>query len=192
MKARTGHTLRGGCAGPETWGLGLGEPFGSSLDHSMVTEPMQVNNPRVLTEIIGPALTSCHLRPSFVPSHLRAPLASSLVAAAVLQLWPSPAPSHRPMIELCIPSSLDPTLAPPGCHVISIFTQYTPYTLAGGKVWDEQARNTYADKGRRAGRACFQSDHWPCGLTGPLSSWLPHSGLTPSGSVPSEEKCRGN
>ncbi|KAF6317788.1 pyridine nucleotide-disulfide oxidoreductase domain 2 [Rhinolophus ferrumequinum] len=55
-------------------------------------------------------------------------------------------PSHRPMIELCIPSSLDPTLAPPGCHVISIFTQYTPYTLAGGKVWDEQARNTYADK----------------------------------------------
>ncbi|CAJ0951836.1 unnamed protein product [Ranitomeya imitator] len=35
-------------------------------------------------------------------------------------------PSERPMIELCIPSSLDPTLAPPGCHVISIFSQYTP------------------------------------------------------------------
>ncbi|XP_066096514.1 pyridine nucleotide-disulfide oxidoreductase domain-containing protein 2 [Saccopteryx bilineata] len=55
-------------------------------------------------------------------------------------------PSHRPMIELCIPSSLDPTLAPPGCHVISLFTQYTPYTLAGGKVWDEQEKNAYADK----------------------------------------------
>ncbi|XP_053438914.1 pyridine nucleotide-disulfide oxidoreductase domain-containing protein 2 isoform X5 [Nycticebus coucang] len=55
-------------------------------------------------------------------------------------------PSRRPMIELCIPSSLDPTLAPPGCHVISLFTQYTPYTLAGGKVWDEQERNAYADK----------------------------------------------
>ncbi|EPQ19695.1 Pyridine nucleotide-disulfide oxidoreductase domain-containing protein 2 [Myotis brandtii] len=55
-------------------------------------------------------------------------------------------PSHRPMIELCIPSSLDPTLAPPGCHVVSLFTQYTPYTLAGGKVWDEQERNAYADK----------------------------------------------
>ncbi|XP_005407719.1 PREDICTED: pyridine nucleotide-disulfide oxidoreductase domain-containing protein 2 isoform X2 [Chinchilla lanigera] len=54
-------------------------------------------------------------------------------------------PSHRPMIELCIPSSLDPTLAPPGCHVISLFTQYTPYTLAGGKIWDEQERNAYAD-----------------------------------------------
>ncbi|XP_055976823.1 pyridine nucleotide-disulfide oxidoreductase domain-containing protein 2 [Sorex fumeus] len=55
-------------------------------------------------------------------------------------------PSSRPMIELCIPSSLDPTLAPPGCHVISLFTQYTPYTLAGGKAWDEQERNAYADK----------------------------------------------
>ncbi|XP_069317241.1 pyridine nucleotide-disulfide oxidoreductase domain-containing protein 2 [Eulemur rufifrons] len=55
-------------------------------------------------------------------------------------------PSRRPMIEMCIPSVLDPTLAPPGCHVISLFTQYTPYTLAGGKVWDEQERNAYADK----------------------------------------------
>lgn len=52
------------------------------------------------------------------------------------------------MIELCIPSSLDPTLAPPGCHVVSLFTQYTPYTLAGGKVWDEQEKNAYADKGK--------------------------------------------
>ncbi|XP_006210602.1 pyridine nucleotide-disulfide oxidoreductase domain-containing protein 2 [Vicugna pacos] len=55
-------------------------------------------------------------------------------------------PSHRPIIELCIPSSLDPTLAPPGCHVISLFTQYTPYTLAGGKAWDELERNAYADR----------------------------------------------
>ncbi|KAM9702608.1 pyridine nucleotide-disulfide oxidoreductase domain-containing protein 2 isoform 3-T3 [Dama dama] len=55
-------------------------------------------------------------------------------------------PSERPLIELCIPSSLDPTLAPPGCHVISLFTQYTPYTLAGGKAWDEQQRNAYADR----------------------------------------------
>ncbi|XP_006880260.1 PREDICTED: pyridine nucleotide-disulfide oxidoreductase domain-containing protein 2 [Elephantulus edwardii] len=55
-------------------------------------------------------------------------------------------PSHRPMIELCIPSSLDSTLAPPGCHVISLFTQYTPYALAGGKAWDEQEREAYADK----------------------------------------------
>eukprot|EP00079_Xenopus_tropicalis_P011025 XP_002936488.2 PREDICTED: pyridine nucleotide-disulfide oxidoreductase domain-containing protein 2 [Xenopus tropicalis] len=54
-------------------------------------------------------------------------------------------PSTRPMIELCIPSVLDPTLAPPGCHVISLFTQYTPYTLSGGCQWNEAERNRYAD-----------------------------------------------
>uniref|UniRef100_A0A8C9NW38 Pyridine nucleotide-disulfide oxidoreductase domain-containing protein 2 n=1 Tax=Serinus canaria TaxID=9135 RepID=A0A8C9NW38_SERCA len=54
-------------------------------------------------------------------------------------------PSSRPMIELCIPSVLDPGLAPPGCHVVSLFTQYTPSVLAGGRSWDEQARNAYAD-----------------------------------------------
>ncbi|XP_019473270.1 pyridine nucleotide-disulfide oxidoreductase domain-containing protein 2 isoform X8 [Meleagris gallopavo] len=54
-------------------------------------------------------------------------------------------PSSRPMIELCIPSVLDPGLAPPGCHVVSLFTQYTPYELAGGQPWDEKARNAYAD-----------------------------------------------
>ncbi|XP_039767536.1 pyridine nucleotide-disulfide oxidoreductase domain-containing protein 2 isoform X2 [Ornithorhynchus anatinus] len=55
-------------------------------------------------------------------------------------------PSFRPMIELCIPSSLDPTLAPRGCHVISLFTQYTPYTLTEGKTWDEQEKDAYADR----------------------------------------------
>ncbi|XP_064319997.1 pyridine nucleotide-disulfide oxidoreductase domain-containing protein 2 isoform X2 [Phalacrocorax carbo] len=54
-------------------------------------------------------------------------------------------PSSRPMIELCIPSALDPGLAPRGCHVVSLFTQYTPSVLAGGQPWDEQARNAYAD-----------------------------------------------
>ncbi|KAH0623841.1 hypothetical protein JD844_007001 [Phrynosoma platyrhinos] len=55
-------------------------------------------------------------------------------------------PSLRPMIELCIPSALDSTLAPPGCHVISLFTQYTPYTLAGGKQWNNHERDDYADR----------------------------------------------
>ncbi|GAB0192148.1 pyridine nucleotide-disulfide oxidoreductase domain-containing protein 2 [Grus japonensis] len=54
-------------------------------------------------------------------------------------------PSSRPMIELCIPSVLDPGLAPQGCHVVSLFTQYTPFKLAGGQPWDEHARNAYAD-----------------------------------------------
>uniref|UniRef100_A0A8C6VGJ1 L-amino-acid oxidase n=1 Tax=Naja naja TaxID=35670 RepID=A0A8C6VGJ1_NAJNA len=55
-------------------------------------------------------------------------------------------PSRRPMIEMCIPSVLDPTLAPPGCHVISLFTQYTPYLLAGEKQWDPHDREDYANR----------------------------------------------
>ena len=51
----------------------------------------------------------------------------------------------RPLLELCLPSSLDPTLAPPGCHVASIFSQYTPYHLEGG--WTEEARERYAQVG---------------------------------------------
>eukprot|EP01100_Stratorugosa_tubuloviscum_P008774 TRINITY_DN3651_c0_g1_i1.p1 TRINITY_DN3651_c0_g1~~TRINITY_DN3651_c0_g1_i1.p1 ORF type:complete len:581 (+),score=293.20 TRINITY_DN3651_c0_g1_i1:140-1882(+) len=36
-------------------------------------------------------------------------------------------PSTRPVIEMTIPSSLDPTIAPPGKHVAQLFVQYTPY-----------------------------------------------------------------
>lgn len=53
----------------------------------------------------------------------------------------------RPMIEMCIPSVLDPTLAPSGCHVISLFTQYTPYLLAEEKQWDPRDREDYASRG---------------------------------------------
>ena len=47
---------------------------------------------------------------------------------------------------MCIPSSLDPTIAPSGCHVLSLFIQYTPYHLKDGK-WNDEKRNAYADKG---------------------------------------------
>uniref|UniRef100_S4RMT4 Uncharacterized protein n=1 Tax=Petromyzon marinus TaxID=7757 RepID=S4RMT4_PETMA len=56
------------------------------------------------------------------------------------------APSTRPMMELCIPSALDPTLAPPGSHVVSLFTQYTPYLLAGGRAWTQADREAYGDR----------------------------------------------
>src|SRR5437667_207075 len=41
--------------------------------------------------------------------------------------------SHRPFIDMCIPSTLDPTLAPPGKHIMSCFIQYAPYTLHNGR-----------------------------------------------------------
>ncbi|XP_048865099.1 pyridine nucleotide-disulfide oxidoreductase domain-containing protein 2 [Brienomyrus brachyistius] len=54
-------------------------------------------------------------------------------------------PSTRPILEMCIPSVLDPTLAPPGCHVVSIFSQYTPYWLGEGRAWTNEDRENYAD-----------------------------------------------
>ncbi|CAG2186099.1 Pyridine nucleotide-disulfide oxidoreductase domain-containing protein 2 [Mytilus edulis] len=55
--------------------------------------------------------------------------------------------SKSPMIEMVIPSSLDPTIAPPGSHVCLLFTQYTPYELRDGQ-WDDATRNLYADTGK--------------------------------------------
>ncbi|XP_070540182.1 pyridine nucleotide-disulfide oxidoreductase domain-containing protein 2-like [Ptychodera flava] len=52
----------------------------------------------------------------------------------------------KPMIEMVIPSASDPTISPPGSHVILLFTQYTPYTLKDGQEWDDNLRNEYADK----------------------------------------------
>lgn len=54
---------------------------------------------------------------------------------------------YRPVIEICIPSVLDPTLAPKGCHVASLFTQYTPYSLSTGP-WTEQDKEAYANTGQ--------------------------------------------
>lgn len=56
------------------------------------------------------------------------------------------------MVEMTIPSVLDPTLAPPGCHVISLFTQFTPYHIEG-KEWTDQDREAYADRGTTPSRS---------------------------------------
>jgi phytoene dehydrogenase-like protein len=53
-------------------------------------------------------------------------------------------PSDRPLLELTIPTSYDPSLAPPGHHVMGIFLQYAPYTLREG-TWDE-LREPFADR----------------------------------------------
>lgn len=55
-------------------------------------------------------------------------------------------PSARPVIEMTLPSSLDPTLAPPGKHVMSLFVQYTPYTLAQGSWDDPGTKEAFADR----------------------------------------------
>ncbi len=45
--------------------------------------------------------------------------------------------SSRPYIDMVIPSLTDPSVAPPGKHVLSCFVQYAPYKLAEG-TWDDQ------------------------------------------------------
>jgi phytoene dehydrogenase-like protein len=51
--------------------------------------------------------------------------------------------SRRPYVDIVIPSLTDPSVAPPGKHVMSCFVQYAPYHLKDGN-WDEQ-REAFGD-----------------------------------------------
>ena len=51
--------------------------------------------------------------------------------------------SRRPYMDIIIPSMIDPGMAPPGKHVMSIFVQYAPSDLKGG--WDETRREAFGD-----------------------------------------------
>jgi phytoene dehydrogenase-like protein len=51
--------------------------------------------------------------------------------------------SRRPYLDICIPTTLDPTMAPPGNHIMSIFVQYAPYNLRRG-TWPER-REEFGD-----------------------------------------------
>src|SRR5256712_4283553 len=46
--------------------------------------------------------------------------------------------SRRPYIDIVIPSLTDPSVAPPGKHILSCFVQYAPYKLRPGMNWDDQ------------------------------------------------------
>ncbi|MDQ1454515.1 MAG: hypothetical protein QOH28_135 [Actinomycetota bacterium] len=49
-----------------------------------------------------------------------------------------------PFADICIPSVFDPTLAPEGKHVVSMFTQWVPHTYA--TTPDTAALDAYADR----------------------------------------------
>ena len=51
--------------------------------------------------------------------------------------------SRRPYVDVVIPSLTDPSVAPPGKHVLSCFVQYAPYKLKEG-TWDEK-REAFGD-----------------------------------------------
>jgi phytoene dehydrogenase-like protein len=52
--------------------------------------------------------------------------------------------ARKPIVEVLIPSTLDPTLAPPGQHVASLFCQHVAPQLPDGASWDHH-RDTVAD-----------------------------------------------
>jgi phytoene dehydrogenase-like protein len=52
--------------------------------------------------------------------------------------------SHAPILEVTIPSVVDPSVAPPGRHLMSMFVQYAPYRLAQG-AWSVE-RERFAER----------------------------------------------
>jgi len=53
--------------------------------------------------------------------------------------------SRQPFMDVTIPSLSDPSIAPPGKHVMSIFVQYAPYKLADGpETWPDK-REAFGD-----------------------------------------------
>ena len=51
--------------------------------------------------------------------------------------------SKKPWLGVVIPTIFDPSMAPPGQHVMSIFVQYAPYNLDGG--WNDAQREAFGD-----------------------------------------------
>src|SRR3546814_6085782 len=52
--------------------------------------------------------------------------------------------SREPIVEMLIPSTVDESLAPAGCHVASLFCQQFAPILPDGRNWDDE-REAAAD-----------------------------------------------
>ena len=52
--------------------------------------------------------------------------------------------SREPYMDIVMPSMIDPSMAPPGKHVMSIFVQYAPYHLKGG--WNDARREELGNR----------------------------------------------
>lgn len=58
--------------------------------------------------------------------------------------------SSDPYIDMLIPSQIDPTMAPKGKHMMTVFVQYAPYDLEkdgtrSGQNWNDATRKRFAD-----------------------------------------------
>lgn len=65
--------------------------------------------------------------------------------------WKDGSWSKNPYFDMLIPSQIDPTMAPPGKHMMTVFVQYAPYDLKGkdgtrsGQNWTDAARKAFAE-----------------------------------------------
>jgi phytoene dehydrogenase-like protein len=57
--------------------------------------------------------------------------------------WKNGTWSRDPYVDMLIPSQIDPTMAPPGKHFMTVFVQYAPPTLANNEKWDDQNRQAF-------------------------------------------------
>ena len=55
--------------------------------------------------------------------------------------WKEDKWSQDPYVDIVIPSQYDPTLAPPGKHMMSVFVQYCPVEPEGG--WSDEKRDAF-------------------------------------------------
>ena len=53
--------------------------------------------------------------------------------------------SRRPYIDCIIPTLVDPSMAPPGKHVMSCFVQYAPYHLSESRTWTDAERDAFGE-----------------------------------------------
>ncbi len=46
--------------------------------------------------------------------------------------------ARQPVVSMCLPSTIDDSLAPAGCHVASLFCQHFHPVLSDGRSWDDE------------------------------------------------------
>tara|TARA_Y100001934_G_C12354105_1_gene777105 strand:+ start:533 stop:2149 length:1617 start_codon:yes stop_codon:yes gene_type:complete len=56
--------------------------------------------------------------------------------------WKNGTWSQDPYVDMLIPTQVDPTMAPPGKHMMSVFVQYAPPKLATGE-WTDEDRDAF-------------------------------------------------
>ena len=57
--------------------------------------------------------------------------------------WKAGTWSKDPYVDMVIPTTIDPTMAPPGKHFMSCFIQYCPYQVEG-RDWTSEERDQFA------------------------------------------------